>query len=228
MPEPSPALVSQVRKFVFDNLREHSVPPVLEAMMARFGLSRDDAFEVVRALEEAHHIKLVPGTQRILMAFPFSAIATPFRVTSGGRRYYANCAWDAVALHATLGAPVEIDSWCHHCAAQFQIALTDGHMSRASVPDPRVYLALPAARWWDDIVLTCSNHMVFFLSEDHLRQWRAAHPEAAGESLSVELVHRLGLPIYRDKMRLEYVRPAKDVMAAHYASLGLTGEFWRL
>src|SRR2546422_6447848 len=94
----------QARKLVLDHFREHAVPPVLEDLMTRFRLGRDDAFEVLRGLEAARHLKLVPGTQRILMAFPFSAIATPFRVTRPviGRRYYANCAWDAVAFHSML------------------------------------------------------------------------------------------------------------------------------
>jgi len=228
MPGLAPELVAQARKMVFDHFRKHAVPPVLEDLMRQFKLEREDAFAVLRALEDAHHLKLVPGTQRILMAFPFSAIATPFRVTANGQRYFANCAWDAVALHATLGEPIRIDSRCHHCATPLQILLADGRVSRSSVPDPRVYIALPASRWWEDILLTCSNHMVFFLSEDHLQRWRESHPDAGGESLTVELTHRLGFPIYRDKMRLEYARPPKDQLVAHFASLGLTGEFWRL
>lgn len=228
MPGLTPELVAQARKMVFDHFREHAVPPVLEDVMRQFELGREDAFAVLRALEDAHHLKLVPGTQRILMAFPFSAIATPFRVTANNQRYFANCAWDAVALHATLGEPIRIDSRCHHCATPIEILLADGRVSRSNVPDPRVYIALPASRWWADILLTCSNHMVFFLSEDHLQRWRDTHPDAGGESLSVELTHRLGFPTYRDKMHLEYAQPPKDQLVAHFASLGLTSEFWRL
>ncbi|HEY5538331.1 MAG TPA: hypothetical protein VIL58_02170, partial [Thermoplasmata archaeon] len=95
MPGLTPELVAQARKMVFDHFREHAVPPVLEDVMRQFELGREDAFAVLRALEDAHHLKLVPGTQRILMAFPFSAIATPFRVTANNQRYFANCAWDA-------------------------------------------------------------------------------------------------------------------------------------
>ena len=98
MPGLTPELVAQARKMVFDHFREHAVPPVLEDVMRQFELGREDAFAVLRALEDAHHLKLVPGTQRILMAFPFSAIATPFRVTANNQRYFANCAWDADRL----------------------------------------------------------------------------------------------------------------------------------
>src|SRR5881409_448880 len=89
------SLARDVRKYVFDHFLEHTVPPVLEQIMERYHLDRVEAFAILKALEEARHLKLVPGTQRILMAFPFSGVATPFRVTRPviGRRYYANCAW---------------------------------------------------------------------------------------------------------------------------------------
>ena len=221
-------LVRQTRKFVFDHFRERTVPPVLEQIMVRFGLDRAAAFHILQSLEGARHLKLVPATQRILMAFPFSAIATPFQVSAGGRAYYANCAWDAVAMHATLGEPVRIESHCHHCAADLVIDLNDGRVAQSSSPDPVVYIALPASRWWEDIVNTCSNHMVFFLTREHLAAWRAANPGADGEALTVAETHKLGLPIYRDKMKLDYTRPSKDQLVAHFAALGLTGDFWRL
>ena len=166
---PGDSLARDVRKYVFDHFLEYAVPPVLEQIMERYHLERPDAFAVLKALEEARHLKLVPGTQRILMAFPFSAVATPFRATRPviGRRYYANCAWDAVAFHTMLHEIVRIESRCHHCAKPISIELAGGK-SRASPPRPVVYLALPASQWWNDIVSTCSNHMVFFSSESHL------------------------------------------------------------
>ncbi len=115
---PADSLARDIRKYVFDHFLEHAVPPVLEQIMERYHLDRVEAFAILKSLEEARHLKLVPGTQRILMAFPFSAVATPFRVTRPviGRRYYANCAWDAVAFHAMLHEIIRIEGRCHHCA----------------------------------------------------------------------------------------------------------------
>src|SRR5438094_10007844 len=70
-------LVQDVRKYVFVHFLEYSVPPVAEQIMKRFHLGRPQALEVLRALETGRHVRLVPGTQRILMAWPFSAVATP-------------------------------------------------------------------------------------------------------------------------------------------------------
>ena len=222
-------LARDVRKFVFDHFTVDAAPPVLEEIMARFRISRPMAFGVLQELEAARHVRLVPGTQRILMAFPFSAVATPFQVIAPGeRRYFANCAWDAVAFHAMLGERIQIASYCHHCAEPIRFDLSDGRVTDAPNPPPLVFLSLPASRWWDDIVNTCSNHMVFLRSEEHLEDWKAASPGLAGEALTIAQTHALGLPIYRDKMKLDYVRPAKDQLVAHFRSLGLTGDFWKL
>lgn len=217
-----------VRLFVFEHFRDHGVPPSLEQIMQRFSLDRTGAFEVLQALETDHHLKMLPDTQHILMAHPFSAISTPFRVFADGRSYYANCAWDAVAVHSTLDEPVRIESFCHHCAADLTIELAGGTMTRTNVPDPLVYLALPAALWWEDIVSTCSNNMLFFLSREHLDDWRAANPGEDGEALTIDKTHHLGLPIHREKLKLDYTRPTKDELLAHFASLALTGDFWQL
>ena len=223
------SLARDVRKYVFDHFLEHAVPPVLEQIMERYHLDRVEAFAILKALEEARHLKLVPGTQRILMAFPFSGVATPFRVTRPviGRRYYANCAWDAVAFHAMLHEIIRIEGRCHHCAEPISVELVGGK-SRASPRRPVVYLALPAAQWWNDIVITCSNHMVFFSSEAHMDEWRKATQAPEGALLTLEETHALSVPIYKDKLRAEYVRPGKDQLITHFRSLGLAGDFWRL
>src|SRR2546428_3269958 len=85
------SLARDARKFVFDYFVEQAVPPGLEKIMERNPLRREKAFSVLKGLEEARHLKLSAGTQRILMAFPLSAVATPFRVSRSlfGRRYYA-------------------------------------------------------------------------------------------------------------------------------------------
>src|SRR5947209_20139570 len=156
---PADPLARDVRKYVFDHFLEHAVPPVLEQIMERYHLDRVKAFAVLKALEDARHLKLVPGTQRILMAFPFSGVATPFRVTRPviRRRYYANCAWDAVPFHAMLPELIRIEGRCHHCAEPISIELADAK-SRASPRGPLRYRSPPAAQCWHEIATSCSIH----------------------------------------------------------------------
>jgi hypothetical protein len=204
---------------------------VLEQIMRKFRLDRASAFKTLVDLQSARHIALLPGTQRILMAFPFSSIVTPFRVKVAGKdkEYFANCAWDAVAIHVALGKEQWISSYCHHCSEDIKIHLKDQtRVSAQSDSQPRVYLALPASKWWENILLTCSNNMVFFSSKDHLDQWKRTGSVTGGEALTIEQTLRLSVPIYKDKMSLDYARPSREQTIAHFQSLGLTSEFWKI
>ncbi len=222
-------LVSQrVRKFIFDHFVDHAAPPIVEQVMTGFSLSRDDATEVLRNLEAARHIALVKGTARILMAFPFSAVATPFRVTVRERQYFANCSWDAIAFHAMLGDDVRVDSFCHHCAAPIEIEMTNGRAAKVEPHDALVYLALRPTQWWEDIITTCSNTMVFFASSDHRDASGLGAPAQAAASLTPDQVHALSIPIYSRKLALDYARPSKQELLDHFAAMGLAGEYWQL
>jgi hypothetical protein len=230
-PTSSESLQKNVRKYIFEHFEEHTTAPVLEQIIRKFGLDRASAFKVLVDLQSARHIALLTGTQRILMAFPFSSIVTPFRVKVAGKdkEYFANCAWDAVAIHVALEKEQWISSYCHHCSEDVKIHLKDQRrVSAQSDSQPLVYLALPASKWWENILLTCSNNMVFFSSKDHLDEWKRRGSVTGGEALTIEQTLRLSVPIYKDKRSLDYARPSREQTIAHFQSLGLTSDFWKI
>ncbi len=226
-----PTLDQRVRLAIFERFVESTRPPVVEELMTEFGLSRADAVACLSGLAEARHIALVKGTARILMAFPFSAIATPFRVTRGGehpREYFANCAWDAISFHAMLNEEVRIESFCHHCGEAIRIEMHDGKATLVEPAETIVHLALRLSQWWEDIITTCSNTMVFFSSTGHRdASDLPASPDSAA-SLTPDQVHALGIPLYERKLSIDYARPGRDELNAHFASLGLTGPYWQV
>jgi hypothetical protein len=223
-------LQKNVRKYIFEHFEEHAVATVLEQIIRKFGLDRASAFNVLTDLQSARHIALLTGTQRILMAFPFSSIVTPFRVRVAGKdkEYFANCAWDAVAIHVALRNEQWISSYCHHCSEDIKIHLKDQRVVSQSHNQPIIYLALPASRWWENILLTCSNNMVFFSSKNHLAEWIKSGTVSGGEALTIDQTIRLSVPIYETKMSLDYARPSREQTIAHFQSLGLTSDFWKI
>ena len=103
-----------------------------------------------RRLHDAHALVL-DGRGEIRMAAPFSAVPTPFRVQTGERSWYANCAWDAFGICAALHTDGAIETSCPDCGEPIEIAVRDQR------PDDDTLLfhcLVPAARWWDDIVFT--------------------------------------------------------------------------
>src|SRR5262245_24547194 len=56
-----------------------------------------------------------------------------------------------------LEEPIRIDSYCHHCGETIEIRPADEAVQSARPASTIVYLALPAAKWWENIVLACAN-----------------------------------------------------------------------
>jgi Alkylmercury lyase len=216
----------ELRKYIFDRFVETARAPLVEEIMQQFHASRDEVVAELEALESAHHILLLPGTQRILMANPFSNLPTPYRVSAGSKHYFANCAWDAIAFHVMLDRPVRISSYCHHCGLPIELDLDRGKVRSESAGDPLVFLGTPVSKWYDNLVVTCSNTMVFFASRDHLTEWQRMHPEPHGVALSVEKMLEVVALISKGRSTEEYQMPSRGELMAHWDSIGLRGAFW--
>jgi hypothetical protein len=215
----------RVRKFVFDYLLENTTAPSVEEIAGARGIPVPEARAALERLDEAHHIKLLEGTARILMAFPFSAMSTPYRVTrADGRRYFANCAWDSVAFHVMLEEPIRVDSFCAQCGEPLSFRVKDGNGLEVDGALPIIQLRLPATEWWKDITRTCANTMVFLCSEKHLQA--AEHRLSDQGSVTIQQVVQISGPIYHGKMRLDYERPPAATIRASYERAGLTGPHW--
>ena len=111
--------------------------------------------EVEAAFARLHQKRLLvpePGDpSRIRMAPPFSGIETPFRVNVQEKIYYANCAWDALGIPAALHQDARVDAEDGHSGEPIPLEVRDGQ----PVPQPCViHFAVPAARWWQDIIYT--------------------------------------------------------------------------
>jgi hypothetical protein len=102
------------------------------------------------------HLKrlLVPepnDPSRIRMAPPFSGIPTAFPVEANGKRYYANCVWDAYGVAAALHSDAVIPASDGFSGEPLSLEVKNGE----PVAQPYVaHFAVPAAHWWDDIVFT--------------------------------------------------------------------------
>ena len=89
------------------------------------------------------------------MALPFAAEPTDFRVTTSEGAWWANCAWDSLAILAALHSDGRIDSTWSDTGEPATLTVTDGNLDAIhGTSEGSVHFAIPAYRWWDDIVLT--------------------------------------------------------------------------
>jgi hypothetical protein len=115
------------------------------------GLARAEVAAAWRRLHDAHALVLEPERVRILMAQPFSAVPTPYRVEAAGRSWYANCAWDAFGICAALHVDGRVETACPDCGEQIAIGV---QAERPSDESLFFHCLVPAAHWWDDVVFT--------------------------------------------------------------------------
>lgn len=87
------AFQRRVRAAVYASFRDEGAAPSVARLGADLATSREDVVAALHALADLHCLVLVPGTESVWMAHPFSGIETDFRVTVGTRQWFANCAW---------------------------------------------------------------------------------------------------------------------------------------
>jgi hypothetical protein len=146
------SLDDTVKLAVYGRLAETGKAPTAQEVAAALALKPD---EVAGAFARLHQRRLLvpePGDpSRIRMAPPFSGIATPFEVRSDGVLYHANCIWDALGIPAALHRDAVIDARDGHTGEPMALEVLGGRpVSRPCV----IHFAVPAARWWTDIVYT--------------------------------------------------------------------------
>jgi Alkylmercury lyase len=144
--------VLRIRNEVYRSFVESgSAPPPVD-VAAALGLGEGQVDDAYRHLHDEHALVLWPGTAAIRMLNPFSAAETPHRVESGGRSWFANCAWDALGIPAALHADGVIRSACADCGAAVDLEVRAGKLVRGA--ELLVHFVVPARRWWDDIGFT--------------------------------------------------------------------------
>lgn len=138
---------SALRLCIYDEIVRTSEAPSLAALARHFDAPEKEIRDSLRRLHDAHMLVLQPSGE-VLMANPFSAVPTPFVTEAGGRRWFGNCIWDALGILATLHADGRVLTSCASSGDNMELAVRH----RALTGDGIVHFALPARRWWDDIV----------------------------------------------------------------------------
>lgn len=147
------AFDAEVRRYVYEHAMTEGAPPASAACAAALSCSADDVRAAFRRLADARVLVLQEGGGEILMAAPFSAVPTPFLVRSGARAYYAPCAWDALGVPVVLGRDAEVEASCGCCGTRMSLRVEGGALVEGE-PGGVVHFALPAARWWENVVFT--------------------------------------------------------------------------
>jgi ribonuclease HI len=139
-----------VRLFIYRHFLETGEAPDTATIARGTRVSEEDVATALRRLADMHAIVLAPASVSIWMAHPFSAVPTAYPVDTNGRRYWANCAWDAAGILSLVGADGESRTRCADCGTELTMTVRDG----AIASDGVVHYAVPPRRFWENIAYT--------------------------------------------------------------------------
>jgi hypothetical protein len=151
-----------VKLAVYRHFAETARRPSPDEVAARAGVAAAEVPAAYARLRAQRVLVLEEDGVSIRMAPPFSGIPTQHVAVVGGKRYFANCAWDVFGIVAALTPPESgvalqrtgaIESRCEQTLEPLRLEI--GPDGPAPAPgDWLFHCAVPAAHWWDDIVLT--------------------------------------------------------------------------
>jgi Alkylmercury lyase len=140
-----------LRNLTYGLFVQHGRAPTSSEVAAGAHVEREDVRAAWRRLHDAHALVLDAVSGEVRMANPFSAIETSYRVHAAGRRWYANCAWDAFGVCAALHVDGRIETACADCGDALAIEVRDERPDDESL---LFHSLVAAVHWWDDIVFT--------------------------------------------------------------------------
>ena len=140
----------ELRRLVYERLAATGAVPSRGELVAFVG----NVGDTDRLLRELHdrHLLVLDDSGGISMALPFAARPTEHRVVDGDRSWWANCAWDALAIPAALDADATIEATWLDTGEAVDLAVRNGVV--VGQTDGFVHFAISARHWWDDIVET--------------------------------------------------------------------------
>ena len=143
----------ELRFIVYRHFVETGTAPSRQTLADIVG-DPDTVDRLLGELHDRHMLVLDDRPHRrgeIRMALPFATEPTNFRVTTDHGGWWANCAWDSLAVLAALHGDGRIESTWSDTGEPVVLTVTGDQLDSTH---GYIHFTVPASRWWDDVVFT--------------------------------------------------------------------------
>ena len=218
------ALDADVRLRVYRAFADGGHPPTPGELAHATGMPLEEIGASLRRLAAGRALILGPNADRVAVAPPFSAVPTPFWVETAKGAWWGNCAWESLGVAALLETDATIRTSSGAAGAPMEVRVKRG---RVEPGDLVVHVAMPAARWWDDVGYTCAT-ILYFRDAREIGAWCASHGVARGETMTAEQCWRLAQRWFGGRFDPAWRRLTPEAAQSSLREVGLTGPFWNL
>lgn len=141
-----------VRTQVYASFRRTGQTLSVDDIAAMTGATESRVKGSLLKLRDAHQLALTDGGDAVLMAHPFSAVATAYRVETTDFACYANCALDALAVPALLKKDGWTSTTCPTSGEPLEFGVKRWHVEGDG--GVVIHFLTPLRHAWDDIGFT--------------------------------------------------------------------------
>ncbi len=141
----------ELRTAVFRHFVDTTRAPTLVELVQQSTLSETEVAASLRRLGDHHQLALTPTANAIWMAHPFSAVPTEYPVETPRGRYWANCAWDMLAISAVVGLDSHTTTRCAETGVTVQLGVRDGQLTNN---DGVVHFVVRPPDFWENVGYT--------------------------------------------------------------------------
>lgn len=191
---------NEIRKCVLRGFARNGIAPTPEDITMELKLSSvDKVNQTIVKLERADI--LTRKEDKIIFAYPFSAVKTRHKVMfENGRYVYALCATDALGMHFMLNENIIILSKCPECGKEMRIEVKNGGIN-SHAPEGIIEFVSNRERKGCTAKTLCP-FINFFCSDEHLKKWRDKNSEyKMGEIYSLNEALEHGRVIFGDFLK---------------------------
>ena len=142
---------TQLRVFIYEFIFARGRPPKAADIAEHFAISADETKRRLHALKIGKTLLVDDATGEIWMAGPFASQPVGHEVRGARVTWWANCAWDALAIGILAAEQVTIRS--SNCGTGRAITIVSPPQSPPR-SDALVHFTVPARQWYDDIGFT--------------------------------------------------------------------------
>ena len=215
---------STVRYHINQFIVDKGFAPTVDELASILNRPTHDIEQAFVQLADNHGLVLHPNSFKIWVAHPFSLAPTGFWVTTKSGAWWGNCALCSLGIAAMLKEDTTIEARLAGENQPIELQIIDG-----SIHDDDLLLnfCLPASKWWDNVIYTCSA-VQYFQSVEDINTWSKRHDIALGQKLTIGQAWELAQIWYGNYLDPDWRKLTTEEAHIAFKNIGLDGEFWRL